>query len=240
MVTVTAAVTAKLSKHSTQRNSDNLLLFSINTQNHAQILPFFDILKNMPEVKTIISIIAVLLTFIAYVPYIRDTLRGKTTPHVYTWFIWGLVTAIAFGLQVGAGAGVGSWVTLAVVIACFLVFILGLRNGRKDITKLDTIFLILSFIALFLWLVVKQPVLSVLLVSFTDMLSFIPTIRKSWNKPHSETLFLYSLTSFRHGLSLLALEHYSIVTWLYPATWTIANALFSLMLIIRRKQVGKL
>lgn len=194
----------------------------------------------MSYVKTIISVIAVLLTFIAYIPYVRDTLQGKTTPHVYTWFIWGLVTAIAFGLQVSAGAGVGSWVTLAVVIACFFVFILGMRNGKKDVTKLDTLFLILSFFALYLWLIVKQPVLSVILVSSVDMLGFVPTIRKSWNKPHSETLFLYSLNAFRHGLSLLALEQYNIVTWLYPGTWTFANALFSIMLIIRRKRMGKI
>lgn len=115
-----------------------------------------------------------------------------------------------------------------------------MRSGKKDITKLDTLFFILSLIALFLWLFAKQPVLSILLVSITDMLGFVPTIRKSWNKPYSETLFLYSLNSFRHGLSILALEHYSIITWLYPATWTFANGLFSLLLVIRRKQLGKI
>lgn len=189
----------------------------------------------MPELKTTISIIAVLLTFIAYIPYILDTLSGKTTPHVYTWFIWGLVNAIAFGLQVSAGAGVGSWVTLAVIIACFFVFLLGMRIGKKDITKLDTVVFILSLVALFLWLIAKQPVLSIILVSSVDLLGFVPTIRKSWNKPYSETLFLYELNTLRHGLSILALEQYSIVTWLYPVSWTIANGLFSVMLIIRRK-----
>lgn len=193
----------------------------------------------MPEIKTLISVIAVILTIIGYIPYIRDTLKGKTTPHVYTWFIWGLVTVIAFALQVSAGAGVGSWITLTVAILCFFVFILGMRIGKKDITTSDTVFFGLAFIALLLWLVAKKPVLSIILVSIIDMLGFIPTIRKSWNKPHSETLFLYGLNAFRHALSLFALQHYSIVTWLYPATWTFANALFSGMLIIRRRQVGK-
>lgn len=194
----------------------------------------------MADTKTIISIIAVALTFVAYIPYVHDTLQGKTMPHVYTWFIWGFVTAIAYALQVSAGAGVGSWVTLAVVIACFSVFILGMRSGKKDITKMDTVFFISSFVALFLWLIIKQPVLSVILVSLVDILSFVPTIRKSWNKPYSETLFLYELNSFRHGLSLLALQQYNIVTWLYPTSWTIANALFSLMLIIRRRHKKQL
>ncbi len=191
----------------------------------------------MLDLKTTISVIAVVLTFVGYFPYIRDTLNGKTTPHIYTWFIWALVTAIAFGLQVQGGAGAGAWITLSIVIACFTVFLLGLRNGKQDITKLDTLFLILSFIALFLWVIAKQPVLSVILVSLTDMLGFVPTIRKSWNKPHSETLFLYGLNTFRHGLSLFALQQYSIVTWLYPASWTIANGLFSAMLLIRRRQI---
>jgi len=181
----------------------------------------------MPEFKTVISIIAVLLTFIGYIPYVRDTLSGKTTPHV---------TAIAYGLQVSGGAGVGSWVTLVVVIICFFIFILSLRNGKKDITGSDTLFFILSFVALFLWLIAKQPILSVVLVSAIDMLGFVPTIRKSWNKPFSETLFSYELNTFRHGLSLLALQQYSIVTWLYPLTWTAANGLFSFMLVVRRKQ----
>lgn len=191
----------------------------------------------MVDLKTIVSIIAILLTFIGYGPYVRDTLSNKTTPHIYTWFIWGLVTAIAYGLQVTGGAGVGSWVTLFVAIVSFFIFSIGLKNGKKDITLSDTIFFILAFIALALWLIAKQPVLSVILTSSIDLLGFVPTIRKSWHKPHSETLFSYELNTFRHGLSLFALQHYSIVTWLYPGTWTIANGLFSIMLILRRKRL---
>lgn len=194
----------------------------------------------MQSVKTIISAIAVVLAFVAYIPYLRDTINGKTTPHVYSWFIWGFLTAIVYALQVSAGAGVGSWVTLSVAVISFLIFFLGLRSGKKDITKSDTIFFILSLVALLLWLVAKKPVLSVILAVSIDMLGFFPTIRKSWNKPYSETLSLYELNSFRHLLSLLALQKYNVVTWLNPVVWILANVLFSLMLIIRRKHVGKI
>lgn len=193
----------------------------------------------MQDSKTIISLVAVVLTIIGYIPYLRDTLKRKTTPHVYTWFIWGTVTAIAYALQVSGGAGVGSWVTLAVAIIAYIIFVFGLRNGNTDITRSDTVFFVLSLVAIFLWLVAKQPVLSVILASTIDMLGFIPTIRKSWNKPYSETLFMYELSAFRHGLSLFALQQYSIVTWLYPLSWAFANALFSLMLIFRRKAMLK-
>ncbi|OGD60782.1 hypothetical protein A3I57_03830 [Candidatus Beckwithbacteria bacterium RIFCSPLOWO2_02_FULL_47_23] len=191
----------------------------------------------MPEIKTIISLFAVLLSIVGYIPYLRDTVKGKTKPHVYSWFIWTLLTGIVYGLQVGSGAGVGSWVTLAVTIIGFVVFLFGMYNGEKDITATDSVFFILSLVALFLWLIAKQPILSVILVSLIDMLGFAPTIRKSWNKPYSETLFTYELGAFRHGLSFFALQNYNIVTWLYPITWALANALFSGMLILRRRQL---
>jgi uncharacterized protein with PQ loop repeat len=95
----------------------------------------------MHEIKNIIGILAVILTFIGYIPYLRDILKGKTIPHVYSWFLWGFVTAIAFALQMSDKAGMGAFVTLAAAIMCTTVFFLGvLRKGKKDITTSDTIF----------------------------------------------------------------------------------------------------
>ena len=189
--------------------------------------------------KNITGIIAIALTFIAYAPYFRDLFKGKTKPHIFSWFIWAIVTSIIYALQVSAGAGLGSLVTLAVAIISLLIFILGFKNGNKIIKKIDVVFLVLALLAIPLWLVIDQPVLSIILLSTIDMLGFAPTVRKSWNEPYSETLYLYTITTFRHALSLVALEHYNIVTMLFPSTWVIANALFSSMLIMRRQAISK-
>lgn len=188
----------------------------------------------MQDFKTVISAVTVALSIIGYIPYHLDIYRGKTTPHIYSWFIWGTATAIAFALQVSGGAGVGSWMTLIIALNAFVIFFLGLRRGNKDITISDTVFFILSLFAILIWLVAKQPVVSIILISTIEMLGFIPTMRKSWYKPHSETLFMYALSAFRHGLSIFALQELNIITWLYPVTWSLANALFSIMLIVRR------
>jgi uncharacterized protein with PQ loop repeat len=192
----------------------------------------------MSDLKSIIGIIAVVLTFVGYAPYIRDILKNKTKPHIFSWLIWSIVTAIIYALQVSSGAGPGSWGTLWLTVILFLICVLGLKNGRTNIKKIDVVFLLLALLALPLWLVIKQPVLSIILLSTIDMLGFLPTIRKSWAEPYSETLSLYTITTFRHALSILALAEYNIVTWLFPASWVIANALFSIMLIVRRKQIS--
>lgn len=192
----------------------------------------------MGDIKNVIGIIAIVLTFVGYIPYIRDIFKGKTKPHIYSWFLWGFVTTIAFALQVSGGAGIGAYVTLAAALLCIVVFILGLRlKGKRDITLSDTLFFVLAFIALFLWLVAKQPVLSAILVTATDLLGFAPTIRKSWNNPHSETLSFYLLNSLRFLLAVIALQHYSIITALYPITWMFANGLFGVLLMIRRRKI---
>lgn len=189
--------------------------------------------------KEALGVIAVVLTFVGYIPYISDTIKRKTKPHIYTWFIWGLVTAIAFGLQLSADAGPGAFTTLAAAIVCFIIFGFGIKQGERNITASDTIFFILSLFALILWLFAKQPVLSVILVSTIDMLGFVPTIRKSWHKPHEETLVSYQMNTFRFMIAILALDHYTLVTALYPVTWVIANGLFSIFLIVRRGKVVK-
>ena len=193
----------------------------------------------MAEFKNFLGIAATILVFIGYIPYLRDIVRGKTKPHIYSWFLWGFVTLIAFALQFNAGAGSGSFVTLAAAIMCLAVIGLGFvyKSGVK-IVLIDTVFLILAIVALVLWLVAKQPVLSIILTTLVDLFGFAPTIRKSWNEPFTETLSFYYLNTFRFGLALMALQKYSIVTALYPISWLVVNGLFAMMLVARRRQVS--
>ena len=75
----------------------------------------------MFDLKTTYSFVAILLTLIGYIPYIKDTIKGKTTPHAFTWFTFGLATIFTFGLQLSSGGGVGSFVTLVISISVFTI-----------------------------------------------------------------------------------------------------------------------
>jgi hypothetical protein len=189
----------------------------------------------MMDFRTTISIIAIILVFAGYFPYLRDTRKGKTRPHIFSYFLWSLLTFIIFALQIGSGGGIGSWITFVLGFVIFLTFFLSIKNGKRDIRNLDYIFLVLTLLAIPIWLLAKQPVLSIILLSSIDILAFAPTIRKSWVDPWSETLSLYTITALRHGLAIVALANINIVTALFPATWTVANALFAVLLIYRRR-----
>lgn len=189
--------------------------------------------------KEIISAIAVILTFIAYIPYYRDIISGRTHPHVYSWSLWSLLTILLVALQIKGGAGSATWITAAAGLLCVGVVILSFKDGKKIITTSDTIVAGLSLSAIGFWLIANQPTISLLLVILADMLAFVPTVRKSWYDPHSETLSLYVTNAFRFFLALLAVETYTFLSTAWVISWVLGNALFSIMLVIRRKQVKK-
>lgn len=187
--------------------------------------------------KEALGIIAVVITFVGYAPYVLDTIKGKTRPHIFSWFTWGFVTFIIFALQVLGGGGAGTYTTLATAILCSGIFILGLKNGKRDITKFDTVIFIVTLIATAIWIFAKQPIISTLLIVTINTLANIPTIRKSWHDPHSETLFTWEMGAIRNFLGIIALSNYSILTWLYPVTNLLINIIESAILIVRRKQI---
>jgi hypothetical protein len=188
-------------------------------------------------IKTALGITAILLTFAGYIPYVRDIIRKRTHPHTYSWFMWATTSLIIFGLQLKGGAGTGAFVTLAAVIVTYFIFGLALKYGKSDITRMDTFFLMLAIIAASLWLLAKQPMLSVILLTVAETLAFIPTIRKSWNKPYDETLSSYGLNALRFILALVALGHYNLLTTLYPAAWALSNGSFWILLVARRQVI---
>lgn len=189
--------------------------------------------------KEILGTVAVILTFLAYVPYYRDVLSGKTHPHIYSWSLWGLLTALVVALQLKGGAGLSAVaVTAAAGLMCVGIVVLSLKHGKKYITVSDTVVAILSLIAIGFWVFANQPNISMLLVIVADILAFIPTVRKSWHSPHTETLSLYVTNTVRFSLAFLALREYTFLSASWIVVWVIANFLFSVILVVRRKQLS--
>lgn len=77
--------------------------------------------------KEILSAIAIVLTFIAFYPYLRGILQGNIKPHVFSWVIWGTTTFVAFFAQLKAQGGVGAWpigvsgaITILIAISAYV------------------------------------------------------------------------------------------------------------------------
>lgn len=172
--------------------------------------------------------------------YFNAIFRGKTRPHAFSWLIWGIISTIGFAAQVMEGAGAGSWARGLSAATCFILVIISLLKGTRDIKAGDWVTFVVALLAIPLWVATKTPVWSVILVCVIDTLGYFPTVRKSWSKPHEETARSYMLSCLCAFFALLAIEHYSISTWLYSAVLVITNGGMAAFLIMRRKYLARL
>ncbi len=176
------------------------------------------------DIKLILAVIGVVLLVIGYIPYFRDVFQGKTKPHLYTWLIWFITQGTA---AVASFYGGGKFGTISLIVGTILVFfitLLSFKYGTKNITKGDSIILILALLAIVFWWQLKNPVLAVIMISLIDGLGYIPTIRKTFIDPKSETVSFWILMVFVIILILLSNGEYNILTVLYPTILFVGNA----------------
>jgi hypothetical protein len=123
-------------------------------------------------------------------------------------------------------------------LATLTIFLLSLKNGEKNITRADRLSLASASAALALWFFTKDPLLSVILIAIVDAIGgFMPTFRKSFHKPHEETISLYALYAVSLVLSVAALSNFDITNALYPVSFIAINIAMAIFLWVRRTQL---
>jgi hypothetical protein len=189
--------------------------------------------------KIIFTIIATTLGLIGFLPYLRDILKLKTKPHIYTWLIWSITQTTAV---IGIIKGGGSWGGLNLIVGTIFVIaisIFSIKYGSKNITKRDTIILILAILSIIVWWQLKQPILSIIMISIIDLVGYIPSIRKAYQDPWSETLSTWLLFSIGNIFAFMALYEYNLLTTTYLVSITLANIVMFLICIFRRRTIKR-
>jgi len=65
-----------------------------------------------------------------------------------------------------------------------------------------------------------------MIVTAAEIISFVPTFRKTRNDPYSESLTSYYLLMLKISLILVALEKYNLLTVSYSALWFMVFTIF--------------
>ncbi len=185
--------------------------------------------------KSLLSFIAIILTFIAYLPYIISIYRGKTKPHVFSWIIWGITTCIIFFAQLADEGGLGAWpIGLSGLITLGVAYQAYLCKSDVTISRIDWAFFISSLATLPLWYLLSDPMWAVIILTLVDVLGFGPTIRNAYINPYHEQLTFYALFAIRNIISIGALENYSITTLCFPVVISVACIVFVMVVLVRR------
>lgn len=189
--------------------------------------------------KELLAAAAVVVTFALFIPYIRAILNDAIKPHVFSWIVWGLVTFTVFFAQLAGNAGVGAWpIGLSGLITFYVAFLSYVKRGDAQITPVDWAFFVAALSALPAWYLTANPLWAVVILTTADLIGFGPTIRRAFYYPHQESPLFFGLAALRNLLVVLALEHYSMTTALFPGAVGIACLMLAVMLVLRRRVLG--
>ena len=194
----------------------------------------------MTDYKIWLGGISLVIAFISYVPYFWHIYKGVTKPHAFSWLIWGILQGIGFAAQIIGHGGPGAWATGATSVVCFTIAAIAFWKGEVKFVLFDWLSLIGACLAIFFWWFTDSPFLSVILITISDSIGYLPTFRKAYFKPNEETLTTFSLGVLKEIISLFALSKYNFITGFYITVVTVSNIIFILMTLYRRRQLKQI
>lgn len=163
------------------------------------------------------GLLAATLGALAYLPYLRDTLKGQTRPHRATWLIWAVLSSISTASQAYEGAGASLWFSGVQSMGTIAVFLLSIRLGMGSyLGRSDVPVLAGALAGLMLWALTDSAVYALGLSIGISALGGVATVAKSYRAPGTETLSCWYANLCASGLAILAVGQLSWVFLAYP------------------------
>lgn len=158
-------------------------------------------------------------SLVGIVAYVADTLRGRSHPNRVTWFLWALAPLIAFVAQIQQGVGLQSLLTFMVGFGPAVVLAASFVAGHAPvrITRFDLACASVSILALVAWRATGQGNVAIAFSLLADLMAAVPTLRKTYVAPHTETATVFACSAVSASLTLLTITTWNFATAAFPA-----------------------
>lgn len=191
------------------------------------------------DIRTVCIVAAGTLSIVSAIPYIRDTLAGRTHPNIVSWFTWTLLNGINAAAAWSVGARQTAAFSLLAGVATAVIVIIGLRGGLRRYGRFDIACQAVALAGIILWRLTDNPNLAVLINLGADFSGFLPTYRHVLGAPHAETWQLFALSACSASLALLAIPRYSFIALASPLYIFCANIVTcTTILALRRRSTS--
>lgn len=139
------------------------------------------------------------------------TLHGKVRPNRMSWLLWALAPMVAFAAQLSKGVGLESFLTFAVGFGPIIVLIASYlhRGAYWELEAVDYVCGAISILALVLWAVTGEGNIAIGLSILADLAAAVPTLRKAYLDPTSESPWPFWIGVPAAGLNLLTLRAFN-------------------------------
>ena len=173
--------------------------------------------------------------------YIVHTLKGRTRPNRVSFFMWALASMVAFAGELRQGVGLPALMTFTAGFVPLLIFLASFVNKQAawKLTRFDFGCGALSLLGLTLWLATGKGNIAILFAILADGLAAIPTIRKSYTHPETESWIGYFAGGINGLVALLVIPRWTFANYGFPLYITIICAIISYLVAFRPGQQRK-
>lgn len=198
----------------------------------------FDVILQDPNMLWLIGIASALLSTYAYLPYVFDTVSGRTRPQRASWMIWSVLGSIALGSQIYEGASASLWFAAIQVSGTVLIFLLSLRHGTGGLfNRSDTCVLAAAAVGVIAWALTETAIYALAITITISMMGGAITVAKAFRTPESETLTTWFASFLAASLAIVAVGSLDWVLLAYPLyLWLLNGAIVVAILIGRARQ----
>jgi hypothetical protein len=167
--------------------------------------------------------------------YVRDTLRGTTSPNRVTWSLWALEGILAFGVELQQHVGLAAWMTLMLGLVPFVVVFASFKNphGVWKIGAFDIFCGSISLAGLAFWAFVNEPTIALISFVCADQVAALPTLRKSWFAPSTESPWAFVMGCLNCGVTILTLKVFTTEGALFPGCIAVTDFVLAGMIMTR-------
>jgi hypothetical protein len=168
-------------------------------------------------------IVGAIIAAVGSLSYLIDTLKGRVKPNRVSFLLWSLAPLIAFFAEIKQGVGIQALMTFIVGFLPLTIFIASFVNKKAvwSLTGFDLICGTLSIVGLILWYITKSGNIAIIFSILADGLAALPTVRKSFNYPETESAWPYFASTISAILTLLTVK-----------VWNLANIGFPLYIVL--------
>ncbi len=150
--------------------------------------------------------------------YLRDTITGRVKPNKVSWLMWAVAPLIAVVAEISKGV---TWAVLPVFMSGFVplcIFIASLFSKKSywKLTVFDYLCGLFSALALILWLITKEANVAIIFAILSDGFAAIPTLKKAWNNPETESWMPYFTGLLGATTSFAAMQHWTFSNYAFP------------------------
>lgn len=163
-------------------------------------------------------ILGFVINLVGDLSYVIHTLQNKTRPNRVSWFMWALAPLIAFAAEIHEGVGIQSLMTFIVGFGPLLVLIASFVNRKSvwKITKFDIACGALSFLGLICWALTRHGNVAIAFSILADGLAAIPTLKKSFYEPDSESYLVFLFGGTNAAITILTIHEWSFAVYAFP------------------------